>query len=388
MTRLPPAILSDAGLTRVLAALSAGGARVWLVGGVVRNALLGEPVDDVDLATDATPDRVTLLAEAAGLRAVPTGIAHGTVTLVSGGQGFEVTTLRRDIDTDGRHATVVFSTDLAEDAARRDFTINAVYADPQGHVIDPMGGLPDLAARHLRFVGAPEERIREDYLRILRFFRFFARYGRQADPQAVAACAALKDGLSRIARERIGAEMKKLLAAPAPGASVALMADTGVLGLTLPGATPDRLAALLAVEAAQGAAPDWRRRLAALSPEDPSEPLRLSKHEARAQAALRQAGAAGWSLEEAGYRMGADAATDHALLRAADGVPLPPDWRARLAHAAASPLPIAARDLPGLAGPAIGRGLRAAEAAWIASGFTLPAPALIDAALIAAEETA
>ncbi|MFN3525608.1 MAG: CCA tRNA nucleotidyltransferase, partial [Paracoccus sp. (in: a-proteobacteria)] len=225
MIHLPSAILSDPALTRVLRALTADGARVWLVGGAVRNALLDEPVDDVDLATDATPDRVIRLAGAAGLRAVPTGIDHGTVTLVAGGQGFEVTTLRRDVATDGRHATVAFSTDLAEDAARRDFTINALYADPQGRVIDPMSGLSDLAARRLRFVGDAGARIREDYLRILRFFRFLARYGREADPQAVAACAALKDGLSRIARERIGAEMKKLLAAPAPGTAVALMAD-------------------------------------------------------------------------------------------------------------------------------------------------------------------
>jgi poly(A) polymerase len=387
MTRLPSALLSDPALTRVLQALSADGARVWLVGGAVRNALLDEPVDDVDLATDATPDRVIRLAGDAGLRAVPTGIDHGTVTLVAEGQGFEVTTLRRDVATDGRHATVAFSTDLAEDAARRDFTINALYADAEGRVIDPMNGLPDLAARRLRFVGDAGARIREDYLRILRFFRFLARYGREADPQAVAACAALKDGLSRIARERIGAEMKKLLAAPAPGEAVALMADTGVLELLLPGATPERLAALLAVEAAQGAAPAWPRRLAALTPDDPSEALRLSKPQSRAQLALRQAGAKAWSPDEAGYRMGAAAAADHMLLMAADGAPLPRDWRDRIARAVASPLPVAAGDLPGLAGPAIGRGLRAAETAWIGSGFTLPAPALIDAALIAAEET-
>ena len=374
--------MADPALRRVLDALQARGGRAWLVGGAVRNALLGEPVADIDLATDATPDEVARLATAAGLRAVPTGIDHGTVTLVADGRGFEVTTLRRDVETDGRHAVVAFTTDLAEDAARRDFTMNALYADPSGAIIDPVGGLPDLAGRNLRFVGDPQARIREDYLRILRFFRFLARYGRHADPAALAACAALKDGLARIARERIGAEMRKLLAAPDPGPAVALMAGTGVLPLILPGADPARLGALLAAERAANAPPSWPRRLASLAAADPAGALRLSKAEARAQAALRQA--EGWTLDEAAYRLGAGPATDLALLR---GLPLPEGWRARIARGATSPLPISAADLPGLQGPAIGRALKAAETAWIASGFALPAPALIDAAQLAAEET-
>lgn len=383
MTRLPDHILADAALGRVLDALQARGNRACMVGGVVRNALLGEPVDDIDIATDALPEQTVALARAAGLRAVPTGIDHGTVTLVADGRGFEVTTFRRDVETDGRHAVVAFSTDMAEDAARRDFTMNALYADRDGAVIDPVGGLPDLAARRLRFVGDPAARIREDYLRILRFFRFFARYGRQADPAAVAACAALAEGLSRIARERIGAEMKKLLAAPAPGPAVQMMAETGVLAMLLPSADPARLAALLAVEDRPGG---WPRRLAALMPHDAGPALRLSRAETRAQAALREAAAAGWSVDEAGWRLGAEAAADHVLLRAAEGHPSPPDWRARIARAADAPLPIRAADLPQLQGPALGRGLKAAEAAWIASGFSLPAPALIDAALLAGKD--
>ncbi|WP_304616806.1 CCA tRNA nucleotidyltransferase [Paracoccus sp. (in: a-proteobacteria)] len=379
MTHLPAAILNDDALIRVLDALEARGARAWLVGGVVRNALLGEPVSDIDIATDAPPTEVSLLAEAAGLRAVPTGIDHGTVTLVADGRGFEVTTFRRDVETDGRHAVVAFSTDLAEDAARRDFTINALYADRAGRVLDPVGGLPDLAARRLRFVGEPEDRIREDYLRILRFFRFFAQYGREAQPRALAACAALRDGLARIAPERVGAEMRKLLAAPAPGAAIALMAQTGVLDLILPGARPDALQNLIAAENAAEAQPSWRRRLAALVPGDPTEALRLSRHESRHLARLREAARARWSLDEAGYRLTAPEALDHALLHR--GIGLPVDWRARLDRAQASPLPLKASDLPGLSGPALGRALRAAESAWIASAFTLPAPALIDAAL-------
>ncbi|SCY47587.1 CCA tRNA nucleotidyltransferase [Paracoccus tibetensis] len=385
--RLPADILADADVGRVLSALQAAGARVWLVGGAVRNALLGEPVADIDLATDALPAEVTRLAEAAGLRAVPTGIEHGTVTVIAGGRGFEVTTLRRDVETDGRHAVVSFTADLAEDAARRDFTMNALYAAPSGEVIDPVGGLPDLAARRLRFVGEPEARIREDYLRILRFFRFLAQYGREADPAAVAACAALKPGLARIARERIGAEMRKLLAALDPGPAVALMDKTGVLDLLLPRPEPARLCALLEVEWSEATAPHWPRRLAALAGDDAAEALRLSKAEARAQAILRQALAAGWSIDEAGFRLGAEMAVDLALLRAAEGQPLPQGWRARIAQAAGAALPISAADLTGLEGAAIGRGLRAAETAWIASGFAMPAPALIDAARLAAEET-
>ncbi|MFN3278297.1 MAG: CCA tRNA nucleotidyltransferase [Paracoccus hibiscisoli] len=379
MTRLPAHVMDDAALMRVLDALTAQGDRALLVGGAVRNALLGQPIDDIDIATDAPPQRTVALARAAGLRAVPTGIDHGTVTLVAHGRGFEVTTFRRDVQTDGRHAVVAFSTDLAEDAARRDFTMNALYADRDGTVIDPMGGLPDLVARRLRFVGDPDARIAEDYLRILRFFRFFARYGHQADPAAVAACAVHRDGLSRIARERIGAELKKLLAAPDPGPAVGLMAQTGVLALLLPDATPDRLQALLAAEPAPGG---WLRRLAALCPTPPD--LRLSRADQRALTALHRA--QGWSLDQAAFRMGADLATDHALLDAADGHPLPPDWQARIARGADAPLPIAAADLAPLQGPTLGRALKAAEAAWIASAFTLPAPALIDAALMAGKD--
>lgn len=381
MTRLPGHILSDPALIRVLDALEAEGDRAFLVGGAVRNALLGQPVDDIDIATDATPDRVTALAAAAGLRAVPTGIDHGTVTVVADGTGFEVTTFRQDVETDGRHATVAFTTDLAQDAARRDFTINALYAGRDGAVSDPVGGLPDLTARRLRFVGDPDARITEDYLRILRFFRFLARHGREADPEAVAACARHRDGLARIARERIGAEMRKLLDAPDPGPAMALMARTGVLERLLPGADPLRLQALLEREPAPGG---WLRRLAALGPADPD--LRLSRGEARALAQLHRA--RGWSLDRAAWHLGPKAATDHAALMAADGQPLRPDWQDRIARAAAAPLPVSAADLAPLQGAALGRGLKAAEEAWIASGFTLPPPALIDAAHLAGKDDA
>ncbi|HMM07814.1 MAG TPA: CCA tRNA nucleotidyltransferase [Paracoccus solventivorans] len=396
-TRLPEAITGDAALRRVLAALAP--ARALIVGGAVRNALLGEPVSDIDIATDARPELVMERAAAAGLKPVPTGIDHGTVTVVADGRGFEVTSFRRDVATDGRRAEVAFSDRLEDDASRRDFTINALYADAEGEVIDPVGGLADLATRRLRFVGDPDQRIAEDYLRILRFFRFHAWYGRRggADPAALAACARHAAGLSRISRERIGAEMRKLLSAPAPVEAVALMQAAGVLAQLLPGADAGGLSALEAVPdgaAGPGRCPgprdisgqkmDWQLRLAALGAEDAAGALRLSRAEARVQEELRSA----LPLDEAAYRLGEARAVQLALLRASRGEGLRADWREQIGFAAAQVLPISAADLAGrLSGPALGRGLKAAEAAWIGSGFRLPVAALVDVALQAGDGT-
>lgn len=388
--RLPPAVIERPGLRAVLAALAPH--RALIVGGAVRNALLGEAVEDVDIATDARPEQVMALAGVAGLRAVPTGIAHGTVTVVAHGEGFEVTTFRRDVQTDGRRAVVAFSDRIEDDAARRDFTMNALYADAGGEVIDPVGGLSDLAARRLRFVGDADLRIAEDYLRILRFFRFHARYGRAggADPAALAACGRGVPGLARLSRERVGAEMRKLLDAPDPVEALRLMEAAGVLAAILPGADVERLAGLVAVEPGlcpgprdiSGPKTRWPVRLAALGVREAAERLRLSRDEARVQAELGFTG----PLAEAAYRLGAERAGQIALLRAAFGG-LPGDWRAQIARAAGERLPISAADLSDrLAGPALGRGLRAAEAAWIESGFAMPAPGLIDIALLAGED--
>ncbi|WP_374189447.1 CCA tRNA nucleotidyltransferase, partial [Paracoccus thiocyanatus] len=218
MTRLSAPFLDDPALKRVLAALAAQGAQALVVGGAVRNALLGEPASDVDISTSARPQDTVRLAQAAGLRSVPTGIEHGTVTVIADGRGFEVTSFRRDVETDGRRAVVAYSDRIEDDAQRRDFTMNALYATASGEVLDPVGGLPDLAARRLRFVGDPRARIAEDYLRILRFFRLLAWYGREADLHALAACRELRQGLAGISRERIGHEMRKLLDAPRPRA--------------------------------------------------------------------------------------------------------------------------------------------------------------------------
>ena len=361
----------------VLATLAGAGHRALAVGGCVRDALLGVPVTDVDVATDARPERVTALAEAAGLKAVPTGVEHGTVTVVSGGVPHEVTTFRRDVETDGRHAVVAFATDVAEDAARRDFTMNALYAEACGRLVDPLGGLPDLEARRLRFVGEPEARIQEDYLRILRFFRFHAWYGGPdgLDPDGLAACARLAYGVERLSAERVGSEMKRLLSAPDPRASLAAMAGAGLLERIAPGADPEALVPLVAAE--RGRPPSWTRRIAAMGATDVARRWRLSRAETRGLEALTQALAAGASPEETAHRHGAEIALDLSLLRAARGERLPHDVEARLGRAEAARFPLRAGDLmPALRGPALGAALKRAESAWIASRFTLGRDAL------------
>jgi poly(A) polymerase len=348
----------------------------------VRNALLGEPVSDIDVATDATPDQVIGAAQVAGLAAIPTGVEHGTVTLLSGGRPFEVTTFRRDIVTDGRHAEVSFGTDVAGDAARRDFTINALYADRDGAVVDPLGGLPDLEARRVRFIGDADARIREDYLRILRYFRFHAWYADTTlgfDPEALAAIAANLDGLDQLSRERVGSEVRKLLSAVDPAPEVAVMEQTGVLARVLSGAGTTALAPLVHLEGVTGTQPDAMRRLAVLGGEDPQDALRLSKSDARRHRIIRDGIGAAAGLGEVAYRSGAELARDTALARAAVlGSPLPTMWRQEIADGAAAVFPGSSADLmPRLSGPALGQELSRLEARWIASGFALSREALL-----------
>jgi poly(A) polymerase len=367
------------------AVVEALGGRCWFVGGCVRNTLLGQPVTDIDLATPLRPEEVVRRLEAAGLKAVPTGIEHGTVTAVSQGTGYEITTFRADVETDGRRAKVRFSADLAEDARRRDFTMNALYAAPDGTITDPVGGLPDLRARRVRFIGDPHDRIREDYLRILRFFRFTAWYGADIDADGLAACAELADGVEGLARERIGHEMRKLLAAPDPAPAVASMAAAGVLLRCLPGADPALLAPLVHLEQGAGAAPDWLARLAALGGEDPEGRLRLSRAEAKELETIRRLVAAPVPVAVAAHDHGPRAARAMALLVAAAGGPRPPgDLEAEIARGAAASFPLTGADLvaAGLKpGPGLGAALGRARRRWIASGFSLDKSALLDEAL-------
>ncbi|SDE63544.1 CCA tRNA nucleotidyltransferase [Limimaricola pyoseonensis] len=362
---------------RVTAMLEEAGHQAWFVGGCVRNALLGEPVSDLDLTTDARPERVVELAGAAGLKPVPTGIEHGTVTVVARGTPIEVTTFRRDVETDGRRATVAFSDDIAEDAARRDFTMNALYADARGQVADPLGeGLSDLRARRLRFIGDPHERIREDYLRILRFFRFHAWYGEThggIDADGLAACAELAEGIGGLSRERVGAEMLKLMAAPDPAPAVASMAISGVLMRVLPGAASDPLSVLVHVEEEAGLAPDPLRRLALVGGEEAAERLRLSRKQAARLERLREGFESLQAPGELGYRLGTDEALDVLALRAAlSGREIEAVSRETALAGAEARFPVKAADLAAhFAGPALGEALREREARWIASGFSL-----------------
>lgn len=371
------------GVQSFLGALSDADQRGLFVGGCVRNAALGEPVDDVDIATDATPERTIEIAEAAGFRAVPTGIEHGTVTVIAEGQSLEVTTFRRDVETDGRHARVAFTTDVAEDASRRDFTMNALYAEADGTVVDPLGGLPDLQARRVRFVGDPRARIAEDYLRILRYFRFHAWYGDPAegiDAEAFAACADLADGIERLSAERIGKEMLKLLAAADPAPSAAAMEHAGILARVLPGAATATLAPLVHLEELIGVAPDALRRLAAIGGEEVPDRLRLSRKQTARLARLQAGIGDEAGLAEVAWRHGRDEGQDIALLRAAHfSASLPADLNEKLDLGAGATFPVRGADLKGrLEGPEIGRQLQTLERRWIASGFTLSREDLLD----------
>ena len=347
--------------------LTDAGFEAWFVGGCVRNALLGEPVSDLDISTSARPEQVMELAESAGLKAVPTGIEHGTITVISDGQPFEVTTFRRDVETDGRRAVVAFADTLEEDAQRRDFTMNALYADATGAVTDPVGGLPDLEARHFRFIGDAEARIREDYLRILRFFRFFAWYGTELDAEGLSACAALADGIETLSSERVTSEMMKLLSAPDPLRAVGAMEQTGVLTRALPGATGRMLGPFMLLDFSE--TDDPIARLGALGGD--AETLRLSKAEARALETYRTACDAPMSAAEFGYRLGHETGLKALALSAATlERPLTPEEVEAVATGADAVFPIKAADLPSaLQGAEIGAALKRLEAAWIAEGF-------------------
>ncbi len=264
--------VQEPAVQQLLGILAANGEEARIAGGAVRNSLLGEPISDVDIATTITPDETTRRAEAAGFRVAPTGFDHGTVTVVVQGEAFEVTTLREDVETDGRHARVLFGRDWKRDAERRDFTMNALYVDADGQVIDLVGGVADIESRTIRFIGEAEQRIREDYLRIMRFFRFFAWYGRgRPDAEGLKACARLKDGLDHISVERIWSELKKLLAAPDPSRALLWMRQAGVLTKVLPESEKwgiDAIHGLAAAERDLDWGQDFMLRLAAIIPPD------------------------------------------------------------------------------------------------------------------------
>ena len=374
--------VNGSGAAQVWALLTQAGYRGWYVGGCVRNTLIGHAVSDIDITTDARPEQIMAAADVAGVRAIPTGIAHGTVTLVADGRPVEVTTLRRDVATDGRHATVVFTDTIAADAQRRDFTMNALYALPDGTVVDPLGGLADLMARRVRFVGDPGARIAEDYLRILRFFRFHAWFGDPAqgiDAEGLAACAAHLDGLDSLSRERVGAELIKLLSAPDPAPAMAAMRSCGALLRLLPGAGTGLLTVLVHVEQTAGLTPDPLRRLTALGGDGVAAALRLSTASAARLQHLRDGMEGPMGPGELGYRLGEAMAMDILALRAALREQEIDPVQAEIAKIGAGrTCPVRAADLlPKLQGAALGQALKQIETRWIASGFTLDRAALL-----------
>lgn len=368
-------VFERAATTRVFEAIEGGGHLALFVGGCVRDALMGKPAREVDMATDALPERVAELVSAAGLKAVHTGAGHGTVTVVSQGIAHEVTTFRRDTQTFGRRATVDHDASIRDDAMRRDFTMNALYAKSDGTVIDPLDGIADLKAGRVRFVGSPRDRIREDYLRILRFFRMHAWHGDPEggmDADALDAAAELADGMSILSRERVGAEIIKLLAAPDPAPAAAAMASCGALARILPGADAAPLAALVHLERECGAAPDAVRRLAAIGGEDVAARLRLDAKSAKRLDLARRGIASATPPPEAAYRHGIAAGFDALLVgRALAGAPVLAEEVAAVERAAAAQLPVQAADLmPELSGAALGRRIGQIERRWIDSGFT------------------
>lgn len=311
MKRITAGWITDTATQNICQMLTGAGYECYFVGGCIRNAILNAPVNDIDISTNALPDRVMALAKDAGLHPIPTGIDHGTVTVVVSGAPFEITTYRRDIETDGRRAVVAFSDSIKDDARRRDFTMNALYADQDGMISDPLNGLPDLLARRVRFIEDADSRIKEDYLRILRFFRFYAWYGDTnagLDAEGLAASAANLAGLESISKERIGAELKKLLAAPDPAPSIAGMVASGVLNIILPGSDAKYLPVLVHLE--ENTKPNPIRRLAALGGENVEVLLRLSKVEARNLRRLRDEIGSTRNPAELGYRLGPDLALD------------------------------------------------------------------------------
>jgi poly(A) polymerase/tRNA nucleotidyltransferase (CCA-adding enzyme) len=361
------ALLGDPSVLRLFGVLA--GAR--LVGGCVRDGLAGRPLQDVDLATPQPPAEVAAALAAAGIRAVATGIAHGTVTALLDGRPFEITTLRRDVVTDGRHAEVVWTDDWALDAARRDFTINAMSLSPDGVLHDYFGGVADLRAGRVRFVGDAAARVAEDYLRILRFFRFQARYGVGApDPDALAAIRAGIGGLAQLSAERVWAELKRILAAPDPGGALRLMADTGVLQAIVPeGADPAAVA---------GLPPDPLLRMAALLTGDPAAfaaRLKLSGAEAAMLAALRGPPPYGDELDL--RRQLADTAPD-VLVGRSLLAGQPETMRDRIRAIAPPQFPLEGRDVVALGmppGPRVGALLRQVRAWWLTGGCLADADA-------------
>ncbi len=390
--RLKEEWLKADGPKTVCDALQEAGHLAYFVGGCVRNTLLNKPVNDIDMATDATPKIMLEIAAKLNLRVIPTGIDHGTVTFIINNQPIEVTTFRKDIITDGRHAVITFSTSIEDDARRRDFTMNALYADINGQLIDPLSGLDDLLTQRVRFIEDPAKRIQEDYLRILRFFRFHALYGdleAGIDPDGLSACANNIDGVDTLSKERIGHEMRKLLGANNPAPSMAAMAKTGILIRVLNGSDITSLAPLIHLEGTLNVDPYWMRRLLAINGTDIQKSLRLSKKEAQILTSMRNVVNEAPTAKVAGYKLGAQNGLNAMLVLCAHlTAHLPDNLIENLNIGANASFPIKAADLSNqLEGPALGICLKRLETAWLQSNLTLSKAKLLSISGIKEQNT-
>ncbi|MCY3879737.1 MAG: CCA tRNA nucleotidyltransferase [Rhodobacteraceae bacterium] len=369
--------------------LNRSGYRAFCVGGAVRDAWLGGDIRDIDIATDARPPEIIAIAGSAGIRSIRTGEIYGNVRYILNDRRIDVTSLRRDIRSDGRYPEIEFTDDLAEDAGRRDFTINALYSDPQGGLHDPLGILGDLRRGRVRFIGRAATRIREDYLRIVRFFRFHAQFappGSEPDAEAMHAVEQNLDGLRQVSRERIGREMLRLLAVGRPEGALSAMMRTGALRRCVGAADLSGIRQMERYEIMCGLPVDAGRRLALLGIDDPKATLRISRAAARRVARLRALAAADTTLPELAYRVGARDAVDAVLLRAvARGMAPDRDIIARAEQAAAQQCPVSAVDLmPAFSGRLLGDRLRKIENRWIRSEFRLSKGELLTANAAAA----
>ena len=381
MTRIDSALISTEAVRRIFEAFEDAGRDVLLVGGCVRDSLLGRDAADIDMATDVLPNDVMSIATAAGIAAVPFGIEHGNVRLISFGRVVDVTTFRSDVETDGRHAVVEFGTRLEEDARRRDFTINALYARADGTVINPVDALDDLHEGRIRFIGNPRDRIREDHLRILRFFRFHAAYGNPdlpIDEDAIAAATEMSPGIDRLSRERITAEFEKLLTVKNPVRTVRAMDGAGVLQRCMPGSRLEAFERLVELEVAAALPPDWLVRLLALGGK--LDRIRLSRSRTRHLGRIKRLVQDPLPPAEVAYRYGRDVAIGAALLRASQTrIELDPDLHSAVAQGSEAQFPLKAADLqPELEGKALGDRLKELESRWIASGFKLSRDQLVN----------
>ena len=383
--------LKSEAVQAILSVLPEGSTR--FVGGCVRNALMGEPIGDIDMATQLKPEEVQAIMEAAGIRTVPTGIAHGTLTVVIDHHPYEITTLRKDVETDGRRAVIAYTDDWAEDAQRRDFTVNALYADGAGEVFDPTGeGIADLSVRKFRFVGDADMRVCEDYLRILRYFRFLAQYcgDGKIDAEALRACRENRAGLKSLSAERVWSELKKILSAADPVRAVRIMQTNEVLETVLPEASnSEGLGLMVELEQSEDMAPNYMCRLMAMSARDELGMTRLSKRLKMSRSERERL--MGWSgsmaalstdmdepsIRKAVYEDGKASISDRAVVRAAgssDPV-LKSRWMNIAEYARnwdVPHFPVRGRDLrrAGISeGPQMGKTLKALEALWVRSDF-------------------